>query len=80
MKTINSITIRTQNGLALQVPLESCGDREGAMIFIDDVPYHIERMPKSLLCKEYKIDTEPRYDPQTDNANRCVMVAPFDHK
>jgi hypothetical protein len=80
MKTINSIRIRTQSGLTLQVPVENCDDREAATIFIDNVPYHIERMPKALLCKEYKIDTEPDYDPQTDNANRCVMVAPFGQK
>jgi hypothetical protein len=80
MKTINSIRIRTKGGLTLEVPLENCGDREAATIFIDNVPYHIERMPKSLLCEEYKVDTEPGYDPQTDDANHCVMVAPFSQK
>ena len=64
----------------LQVPLEKCGDREAGTIFIDNIPYHIERISKTLLCKEYKIDADPDYVPQTDNANRCVVVAPFSKK
>jgi hypothetical protein len=80
MKATNSIRIKTQNGLMLQVPLEKCGNREAGTIFIDDIPYHIERMSKKLLCKEYKIDADTDYVPQTDNANRCVMVAPFSKK
>ena len=80
MKATNSIKIKTQNGLTLQVPLKKCGDREAGTIFIDDIPYHIERMPKNLLCKEYKVDADPDYVPQTDNSNRCVVVAPFSIK
>ena len=80
MKTTNSVSIKIQNGLTLEVPLEKCGDREAGTVFIDDVPYHIERMSKKLLCKEYKIDADPDYVPQTDNANRCVLVSPFSEK
>jgi hypothetical protein len=80
MKAANSIKIKTQSGLMLHVPLEKCGDREAGTIFIDDIPYHIERMPKNLLCKEYKVDADPDYLPQTDNSNRCVVVAPFSIK
>jgi len=64
----------------LQVPIEKCGDREAGTIFIDDVPYHIERISKKLLCEKYKIDTESDYVPQTDNSNRCALVAPFSKK
>jgi hypothetical protein len=77
MKATSSIRIKTQSGLMLQVPLEKFGNREAGTIFIDDVPYHIERMSEKLLCKEYKIDNDSDYVPQTDNANRCVVVAPF---
>lgn len=80
MKATNSIKIETQSGLMVQVPLEKFGSREMGTIFIDDVPYHIERMSKQLLCKEYKIDADTDYVPQTDKANRCVMVAPFSKK
>ena len=80
MTATNSIRIKTQSGLMLQVPLEKCGDREAGTIFIDDIPYHIERMPKNLLCKEYKVDADPDYVPQADNSNRCVVVAPFSKK
>ena len=60
MKTNNFIKIKTQYGSTLEVPVESWGVREAATIFVDDVPYHIERMAKDLLCKEYKIDADPR--------------------
>ncbi len=60
----------------LQVPLEKFGNREAGTIFIDDVPYHIERLSKKLFRKEYKIDADSDYVPQTDNSNRCVLVAP----
>ena len=80
MKATNSIRIKTQNGLMLKVPLEKYGDREAGTIFIDDIPYHIERIPKKLLCKEYKVDSDPDYVPQMDNSNRCVVVAPFSKK
>lgn len=80
MRTTNSVAIKLQNGLSLEVPLEKCGAREIGTIFFDDVPYHIERMSQNLLCKEYKIDADPDYVPQTDNANRCVLVAPFSEK
>ncbi len=64
----------------LQVPLEKSGDREAGTIFIDDIPYHIERMPKNMMCREYKVDSDADYVPQTDNSNRCVVVAPFSIK
>jgi hypothetical protein len=64
----------------LQVSLENYGDREGATVFIDDIPYHLERMSKALLCKEYRVDTDPDYVPQADNENRCVTVTPFSQK
>lgn len=77
MKATNSLRLRTQDGSTLQVRLENWDDREAATIFIDDVPYHLERVSKELLCKEYKVDREPDYDPQADRESRCVMVAPF---
>lgn len=80
MKATHSIRIRTQSGSVLQIPLECSGDREAATIFIDNVPYHIERMSKDLLCKEYKIDTDPDYIPKTDRSNRCVVVTPFSQR
>lgn len=61
----------------LQVPLEQWGDREAGTIFIDDVPYHIERIAKQLLRKQYKIDADSDYVPQTDSGNCCVVVVPF---
>ena len=80
MNMINSIRIRSQSGSTLHVPLENCGDREAATVFIDNIPYHIERMSKDLLCKEYKIDTDPDYIPKTDSANRCIILTPFSQK
>jgi hypothetical protein len=80
MKTHNTIKIKTENGSTLQVPLEKCGDREAATIFIDGIPHHIERMSRDLLCKEYRIDTDPDYIPKTDRANRCILVTPFSQK
>src|ERR1035438_7637007 len=55
------VPIDTEPGLTLQVPLEKFGNRETGTIFIDGVPYHVERMSKKLLCKEYKIDADTDY-------------------
>jgi hypothetical protein len=80
MKITNFIRIKAQSGLMLQVPVEKCGDREAGTIFIDGIPYHIERMSNKLLRKKYKVDADSDYVPQTDDANRCVVVAPFSKK
>lgn len=77
MKATHSLKITTQDGSTLRVPLDNCGDRDVATIFIDQVPYHIERVSKGVLCKEYKVDGDPDYVPQADKANCCVVVAPF---
>jgi hypothetical protein len=62
------------------VRLEKFEDRQVATVFIDNVPYHIERMSKDSLCGHYKIDTDSDYVPKTDSSNCCVMIAPYSRK
>lgn len=71
------VTIRIRSGEALAVPLLLDGDREAACLEIDGVFYHLERVRKSDLVTHYKVDGDPDYEPQTDAAGFCYLLAPY---
>ena len=73
----STVNIQNESGEVLCVPLERFDEREIATVFIDGVPYHLERVSKDLLCKKYRVDSDLDYAPKTDSSNRCVMIAPF---
>jgi hypothetical protein len=65
------------NGDALTIPLEVEGDRAFAVLTIDGVHYHLERVPKEELVRDYKVDLDPDYEPQADATGYCYMLVPF---
>jgi hypothetical protein len=70
--------VEISNGLAaIRVSLEFDGERESTQLLIDGVSYHFERIRKEQLIREYKVDSDPDYDPQSDDFGYCYMIAPF---
>ncbi len=69
--------IQTASGESLVVPLSSDGNREVARLEIDGINYHLERIRKSDLLAHYKVDDNPDYDPQADDAGFCYLLAPY---
>jgi len=74
------LVITTWHGDGVSIPMESEGGRQVATILIDGVWYHIERMRAAEFCAKYTVDTDPDYEPQTDQNGDCVIVAPFSHR
>lgn len=72
-----SMTLQATSGETLTVPLIFDGDRGTACLEIDGVRYHLERVPKSELVAHYKVDDDPDYDPQADDAGFCYLLAPY---
>ena len=70
-------TIHAIDGQSVTVPLFLDGDREVARLEIDGVNYHLERVHKSDLLSHYKVDDDPDYDPQADNAGFCYLLVPY---
>jgi hypothetical protein len=70
--------VEISNGLAtITVSLEFDGDRESTQLRIDGVKYHFERIKKERLISEYRIDTDPDYEPQSDESGYCYLLAPY---
>ena len=61
----------------IEVPLEMDNGREVAMLQIDGVSYHFERIRKEILLSGYRVDGDPDYQPQTDAEGYCYILAPF---
>ena len=77
MQNKESAKIQTASGETLLVLLASDGDREVARLQIDGINYHLERVCKSDLVTHYKVDDDPDYDPQSDDAGYCYLLAPY---
>lgn len=70
--------VEISNGLAtISVSMEFDGERESTQLLIDGVSYHFERIRKEQLVTEYKIDSDPDYEPQSDDFGYCYVIAPF---
>jgi len=70
-------SIQNSFGENLRVPLSFDGSRAVARLEIDGVAYHLERVRKSDLLSHYKVDDDPDYDPQADDAGYCYLLAPY---
>lgn len=72
-------TVQLGNGMNdfIEIPLVVEDDREVATILIDGVSYHFERLKRETLLSEYRVDTDPDYEPQTDAEGYCYILAPF---
>lgn len=67
----------TAQGKKIDIPLCSEDGREYAVLIINGVYYHIERVAKDDLIANYKVDLDPDYEPQGDESGHCFMIAPF---
>ncbi len=77
MQNKKAAKIQTADGKSVIVPLSSDSDREVARLEIDGINYHLERVRKSDLLTHYKVDDDPDYDPQSDEAGFCYLLAPY---
>jgi hypothetical protein len=77
MPNKDAVTLQTASGESVLVPLSFDGDREVARLEIDGINYHLERVRKSDLLTHYKVDDDPNYDPQADDAGFCYLLAPY---
>ena len=75
--TEHTATIDDGLGRTVRIPLVHEGEFLSAQILIDGVPYHLERIPKSLLGAPYIVDTDPDYAPKSDSDGFCYIIAPF---
>ncbi len=77
MKSERIVTIRSEAGTSIDVSLFFEGGREAAVLLIDGVRYHFERISRKQLLSEYRVDTDPDYRPQSDAEDYCYILAPF---
>lgn len=75
--TPRSVRLMVPGGKDLNVPLMLEDDRESAVLIIDGIRYHLERVPKEALTTNYKVDLDPDYEPQADATGHCYMLVPF---
>lgn len=73
----STIEISTTLGDTLKVSLTQEDDRVHSCLMINGVRYHFERVTKSELLTEYKVDGDPDYLPQTDVDGHCYILAPY---
>lgn len=77
MKFERIVTISSEAGASINLPLFFEGEREGAILIVDGIRYHFERISKKQLLSEYRVDTDPDYRPQSDVEGYCYILAPF---
>ncbi len=77
MKYAKIVEIVSETGDSVNIPLTIEGEREAAIIMIDGVRYHLERIKKEQPVSEYRVDDDPDYQPQTDSEDFCYILAPF---
>lgn len=65
------------SGRALEIPLAHEDEFQSAHVYIDGIPYHLERVPNSVLGSQYIVDNDPDYAPKSDRDGFCYMIAPF---
>ena len=77
VKAEHTAHIRTEQEDLLTVPLFVEGERQAAVLTIDGVSYHLERISCEQLTSEYRVDLDPDYQPQADAEGFCYILAPF---
>jgi hypothetical protein len=72
-----TVEVMNECGQVLKVYLEFDGERESAILVVDSVRYHFERITRDTLASKYTVDLDPDYSPQSDEYGYCYMLAPF---
>ncbi len=65
------------SGVSVKIPLMIEGNREVARLLIDNVPYHFERLKKTDLVGQYRVDADPSYQPRSDSNGYCCILSPY---
>lgn len=73
----NTTEISTASGDTLKVSFTQEEDRAHSCLMVNGVRYHFERVTKSDLLTEYKVDGDPNYLPQSDADGYCYVLAPY---
>ncbi len=71
------VHLGNEDGEGLRVELHEEGDRQVAVLTIDGAFYHLERMRRCTLMREYVLDGDPDYIPRTDSEGCCLVMVPF---
>lgn len=69
--------IISETGESVRISLSFDGERESSVVNIDGIRYHLERISKERLASEYQVDSDPDYQPKSDSAGYCYILAPF---
>lgn len=77
MLDTKTVQITTITGQSIDVILVEDGDRAHSCLLISGTRYHFERVTKSELMTEYRVDSDPNYEAQTDPAGFCYILAPY---
>lgn len=77
MRLNRIIEISNEMGDSIRTPMSFDGKRDATVINIEGIRYHIERVSKTDLVSEYRVDSDPEYQPQSDADGFCYILAPF---
>ena len=77
MTNTNTVQITNSSGKSIEVLLVDDGEHAHSCLTINGMHYHFERVTKSVIMTDYKVDSDPDYEPQTDPAGFCYILAPY---
>lgn len=66
-------TLSLNSGLSVEIPLAVDGSREVALLYIDNVPYHFERLKKTDFVRQYHVDADPSFKPSSDSKGNYIV-------
>jgi hypothetical protein len=70
-------TITNELQDSISVFLHSEDSVDAAVLTIDGIKYHFERIDGAKLTSDYKVDLDRDYNPQLNSAGYCYILAPF---
>lgn len=70
-------TITNELHDSISVSLHSEDSVDAAILTIDGVKYHFERIDGAKLMSDYRVDLDRDYNPQLNSAGYCYILAPF---
>src|SRR5690625_6456048 len=78
--TEHTATIDDGLGRTVRIPLVHEGEFLSAQILIDGVPYHLERIPKSVLGSQYIVDRSEEHTSELQSRGHLVCRRLLDQK
>jgi len=77
MKNTGTLRLENEEGQCIELHVKKEEGVQRCTILIDGVKYHFERMPKAQMLRNYRIDSDPDYHPDSDSERCCCIIAPF---